>query len=573
VLTYVWFVGRQSGNVEFIAMSSNFFVMRALANSHVGAEDPVDFWDKCLPEDMDRFLSSDFEVWLYDIDSLPNEYGDEESVDPESPVSSEFPPVQRWVMGQEVSRDFVAKNSQLIGLGDEFTFKDVEAEFPLIKLPPMPKLEKPSRSKTDRVCPWCGVTAVRRYNFTRPDYGRESEMPLNMENPVLWTDGAWSEDGIDPDSTEFIENQYGDCVVACPACSALFLASMVEPYDSIAYKAPTEYEGQREYRVERASQELVVPGVVAKGHFEKTLSAEWIVTATLEQTLGYLEAALDRNGTFWSEWTAAQQLVNWVSHLERIGDSITPEQDERGRKALARFIRSTEGILEGVFGSYYAYTNFENENSDENFWIHTHALEESIPFRNIMRIASFESEFDSFPPSNVLGIYTLEELDREPSYDFDEYIIRRQLLIHELKAKKDSRWAVHSGELQYRDPSMSNKGAKGETGTVVDSDLFTTKLESEFVSVDQGELDYDSVLALPPENIQVEMRRFLDVLHPRESAVLRSRFGLGDGMPKSYVEIAESFGVEPQRIQQIEQETLERLRGLKLSLELMEFLG
>jgi hypothetical protein len=428
-------------------MASNFFVMRSLPNSHKGADDPSDFWTTCQPEEMDPYLNSGYEVWLYDIDSLPNEYGDGDIEDLEDPISWEFPPVQRWVMGQEVSRDFVAKNSQLIGLGDEFTFKDVEAEFPLIKLPPMPKLEKPSRSKTDRVCPWCGVTAVRRYNFTRPDYGRESEMPEEMENPVLWTDGAWSEDGIDPDSTEFIENQYGDCVVACPACTALFLASMVEPYDSIVYKAPTEYEGQREYRVERAGRELVVPGTVAKGHFDKTLSEEWILTATLEQTLGYLEAALDKRITFWSEWTAAQQLVNWVSHLERIGDSITPENDERGRKALARFIKSTEGMLEGVFGSHYAYTNVENEYSDENYWIHTHALEESIPLRNIMRIASFESEFDSSPPSNVLGIYTLEELDREPSYDFDEYIIRRQLLIHELKAKKDYRWAVHSGEL------------------------------------------------------------------------------------------------------------------------------
>ena len=177
-------------------MASNFFVMRALANSHLGAEDPVDFWDECLPEDMEPYLNSGYEVWLYDIDSLPDESGDGDFVDTENPVSSEFPPVQRWVMGQEVSRDFVSKNSQLVGLGNEFTFKDVEAEFPLIKLPPMPKLEKPSRSKTDRVCPWCGVTAVRRYNFTRPDYGRESEMPLEMENPVIWTDGAWSEDGI-----------------------------------------------------------------------------------------------------------------------------------------------------------------------------------------------------------------------------------------------------------------------------------------------------------------------------------------------------------------------------------------
>jgi len=554
-------------------MASNSFVMKALPNSHIGAEDPVDFWDTCPPEDIERFLSSEFEVWLYDIDSLTNDHGDGKIMDLADPVSLEFPPVQKWVLGQEVSREFVSKNSRLIGLGSEFTFKDVEAEFPLIKLPPMPKLEVPSRSKSDRVCPWCGVTAVRRYNFNRPAYFRESELPEEMENPVLWTDGAWSEKGVDPDSTEFIENQYGDCVVTCPACSAMFLASMVEPYDSIAHKPPMEFEGQNDHRVQLAAQELVVPGAVAKGHFEKTLSEEWIVTANLEQTLAYLEASIDSRGPFWSEWTAAQQLVNWVSHLERIGESITPEQDERGRKALALVIESSQGILEGVFGSFYAYNNHSNESLDENYWIHTHALEESIPLSNMMRIASVESELDKLPPSNVLGVYTLEELDREPTYDFDEYIIRRQLLIHELKARKDSRWAVHSGQLQDEYPSMSNKWAKGDPVKVEDLGTSRTKLDSEFVPANQGKLDYNSVLALPPEYIQVELRRFADVLHPRESVVLRSRFGLGDGMPKSYTEIAESFGVKPKRIRRIETETLERLRGLNLSLELREFLG
>jgi len=142
-------------------------------------------------------------------------------------------------------------------------------------------------------------------------------------------------------------------------------------------------------------------------------------------------------------------------------------------------------------------------------------------------------------------------------------------------------------------PSPAKAWLRGETVTVKDLEPFTnkleqtfidpvspedlgtsrTKLESEFVPSNQGELDYNSVLVLPPENIQMELRRFADVLHPRESVVLRSRFGLGDGVPKSYTEIADSFGVEPARIRRIEVETLELLRGLNLSLELREFLS
>lgn len=122
-------------------------------------------------------------------------------------------------------------------------------------------------------------------------------------------------------------------------------------------------------------------------------------------------------------------------------------------------------------------------------------------------------------------------------------------------------------------PIMSKKWARGETVTVDDLEPFATKLDEVFVDYKESEEDFDVAMDLPPEHIREELSKFLDVLHPRESAVLSSRFGLGDGVPKSYGEIAESFAVEPQRIQQIEVETLDRLRGLNLSLELMEFLG
>jgi hypothetical protein len=385
---------------------------------------------------MEPFLNSDYEVWLYDTDSLPDKPRDGEIVDPENPVSSEFPPVQRWVMGRKVTRDFISKNSQLIGLGIEFTFKEVEAEFSGLKISPKPKLEEPARSKTDRVCPWCGVTAVRRYNFTRPYFEEESEMPSNMENPVLWTDGAWSESGVDPDCKNSIDNQYGDSVVSCPSCNALFLASVLEAH------------GSDEYQVSRAASEYVLPGRVEEGYFEKTLSEEWILSAQLDQTLDYLDQNLKDAGMIsWSQWTAAQQIVNWVSYIIRTGDSITEEQDARGRRLLAELCKRFSQIQEGTLGFDYPFNNVLSEMYDENFFDHTHTLEERFPMANMRRIAGDWHEIYYTLGNNLFNIGSLEDLEKQGLHEFDEYIIRRRLLLKHLNENKDSRWAVHSGEI------------------------------------------------------------------------------------------------------------------------------
>lgn len=561
VLTYVWFVSRQNGEVSFIAMAADNFVTRALPKSFYDSE-AVSYWTTCLPEDLVPFLTADYEVWIDDLSMLSDEPGSGAEIDPKDEISWEMEPVQLWVKGEPISRDFVAKNSELIGFGDEFTFQDVASEFPSKREVMKARLEKLSRSTTDIACPWCGVTAVRRYNFTRPFFDEESEMPSNMDNPVLWTDGAWSETGVDPDCKNFIENQFGDSVVICPACNALFLASAVE------------LPGSDEYQIQRAVSEFVLPGQVAKGLFEKTLSEEWILSAQLDQTMDYLEQNLEASGLItWSQWTAAQQVVNWVSYIIRTGDAISTEQDSRARSLIAEICSRFSQIKEGTLGFDYAFNDVSSDMDDENFFVHTYVLEEALPKANMRRIAGDWHEIEYTLGRNLFEIGSLEDLEEQGLHEFDEYIIRRRLVLRDLIENKDTRWAVHSGELQDLGPSMSNRGAKGETGTVDDLEPGTRDLESEFVSDDQGELDYDSVLALPPEMIQVEMRRFLDVLHPRESAVLRSRFGLGDGLPKSYKEIAESFAVEPQRIRQIEVETLERLRGLDLSLELLEFLS
>jgi len=261
-------------------------------------------------------------------------------------------------------------------------------------------------------------------------------MPSNMENPVLWTDGAWSEGGVDPDCKNSIDNQYGDSVVRCPACRALFLASVVQ------------LPGSNEYQIRRAAQEFVLPGNVAKGHFEKTLSEEWILSAQLDQTLDYLDQNLKDAGMIsWSQWTAAQQIVNWVSYIIRTGDSITEEQDARGRRLLAELCKRFSQIQEGTLGFDYPFNNVSSEMDDENFFDHTHTLEERFPMANMRRIAGDWHEIYHTLGNNLFNIGSLEDLEKQGLHEFDEYIIRRRLLLKQLNDNKDSRWAVHSGEL------------------------------------------------------------------------------------------------------------------------------
>ena len=92
-----------------------------------------------------------------------------------------------------------------------------------------------------------------------------------------------------------------------------------------------------------------------------------------------------------------------------------------------------------------------------------------------------------------------------------------------------------------------------------------------------GDLIEDTEAVVPADAVgftmlQRELERILDSLHPREAGVIRSRFGLGDGVQKTLDQIGEEFGVTRERIRQIEQKTMSKLRHPSRSQMLRDYL-
>jgi RNA polymerase primary sigma factor len=73
--------------------------------------------------------------------------------------------------------------------------------------------------------------------------------------------------------------------------------------------------------------------------------------------------------------------------------------------------------------------------------------------------------------------------------------------------------------------------------------------------------------------LQETIEYVLTELTPRQSHILRLRFGLGGGEPHTLEEIANKFGLSRERIRQLEKEALRRLRSPRLSHNLRDYLG
>lgn len=72
--------------------------------------------------------------------------------------------------------------------------------------------------------------------------------------------------------------------------------------------------------------------------------------------------------------------------------------------------------------------------------------------------------------------------------------------------------------------------------------------------------------------LKEQLEDVLETLTPREKEVLRLRFGLNDGKPRTLEEVGKVFGVTRERIRQIEAKALRKLRHPSRSKKLKDFL-
>ncbi len=79
--------------------------------------------------------------------------------------------------------------------------------------------------------------------------------------------------------------------------------------------------------------------------------------------------------------------------------------------------------------------------------------------------------------------------------------------------------------------------------------------------------------SLMRDSLRVEINRALDKLSPRESDVLKLYFGLNNHQPMSLVEIGETFDLTRERVRQIKEKAIRRLRHTSKNRILKTYLG
>jgi RNA polymerase primary sigma factor len=79
--------------------------------------------------------------------------------------------------------------------------------------------------------------------------------------------------------------------------------------------------------------------------------------------------------------------------------------------------------------------------------------------------------------------------------------------------------------------------------------------------------------AVSDQLLREQVERVLDSLDGREQRVIRLRFGLDDGRPRTLEEVGSEFGLTRERIRQIESHALRKLRHPSRSRKLREFVG
>jgi len=75
------------------------------------------------------------------------------------------------------------------------------------------------------------------------------------------------------------------------------------------------------------------------------------------------------------------------------------------------------------------------------------------------------------------------------------------------------------------------------------------------------------------DSLKIEIERAISTLTPREADILRLYYGLNDAVPLSLDEIADKYELTRERVRQIKEKAIKRLKQTSRSKQLKAFLG